>query len=412
MQYHYKAADSSGKKIRGEINADSRTSAIEQIRQMDLLPISLAETHTSLNQENVPFWQKDIQFRSPEKQKIKKKVLFQYFNQMAIMLKAGVSLTTAMEIVIESERNKSFQIILKLVNQDLYNGIALSDAMSKFEAFPKICVNMIGAGELNGHLEVSFDRAAKMLDKEIQINAKVGNTMIYPTFLLVLVCILMVIMNILIIPKFTSIFAEFDSKLPAITLAVMAMSDGFRTYWYLILLFILLIFGAYHIAISKSERFLMKKDKIKLKLPGIGKVLKKSYVARFCRLLASLVEAGVDLVFAFDIAAGVIKNTFLQQSVHEISKEIRIGNVISGSMAKHPIFDPLLISMFRVGEESGAMGEALSDMADLYEEQTEEAIKGFTAMMEPMMTVIIGLVVGIMVISIVIPMFQMYSIIE
>ncbi len=412
MLYSYEAINEKGKKETGQLNAENKKMALDSLKAQLLTPIAIIELGTDGKPKDVPFWEKDLFQKEIYDVKVKKKTVFAFLHQMAIMLRSGVSLSLCMEVMKDSEKDKKFKRIITEMHSDLYNGISVAESMQKFKAFPAIVTNIISSGELNGRLDTAFEQAAALLEKEIKLTSQIRGAMIYPCILLVLTIGLVIIMNVVVLPAFTGIFEQFDAELPAITKALMAVSAFMRSFWWLLLLIIVGIIAGYIFLNNKNHAFRLKKDELMLKIPLFGKMLAKSYVSRFCRILASLIDAGVDVVQSLEIARGVIKNAYIQHILGEVAREIKLGIPISESISKYPVFDSLFISMLRVGEESGSLADTLYKMADMYEEQTEDNIKVAMSFLEPAIIVIMAVVVGTVVISIITPMFKMYSIIK
>ncbi len=411
MQYQYIAVSVKNKKSRGLINAENKAEAIARLQDEGLTALNLM---SSAEKAAAPksIWDVEIGTSDIHKAKIPKKRLLAMMHQMGIMMKAGVSLSMAMGVLIDGEKDKKIKRILNEINDDLYTGTPISAAMAKFRAFPEITVNIIQSGEANGRLDTAFERCVVILEKEIALSGKVKGAMGYPIFLMVLTLFLMIVMNVVVLPNFASVFNQFGAKLPALTIAVMSFSNFLTNSWYLILLVIFVLVFTFIILKKKSQRFSTAMDRLLLKIPGIGQLLRQSYIARFCRIMSSLVEAGVDIVRALEISRDVIPNRFFKQQLTQVVADVKVGSSINASVAKFAIFDSLLVSMIQVGEESGLLFETLDKMASLYEEQTDEATKKFTAALEPAMTIIIAVVVGTVVISIVMPMFGMYSVVS
>lgn len=357
------------------------------------------------------FWEMEIGTSDIHKAKIPKKKLLAMMHQMGIMMKAGVSLSMAMGVLIDGEKNKKVKKILNEINDDLYTGTPISAAMMKFRAFPEITVNIVQSGEANGRLDTAFERCAVILEKEIALSAKIKGAMGYPIFLLFLTLLLLIIMNVAVLPNFAMVFSQFNAPLPTLTVIVMSFSKFITSEWYFILLTIVLLVTAFIVLKKKNDTFSTAMDRVALKLPGVGSLMRQSYIARFCRIMSSLVEAGVDIVRALEISRDVIPNRFFKNQLSQVVADVKVGSSINASAAKFPIFDSLLISMLQVGEESGMLFETLEKMASLYEEQTDEATKRLTSMLEPTMTIIIAVIVGTVVISIVLPMFGMYNVV-
>ena len=411
MRYQYTAVDCKNKRSRGFISAESKTDAIARLQNEGLTALTLTGGEGK-SDAPASFWNMEITGSDIHKVKIEKKKLLAIMNQMGIMMKAGVSLSMAMEVLISGEKDKKIRQILNEMNNDLYTGVPVSEAMSKFRAFPKIITNIIQSGEANGRLDTAFERCAKILDKEIQLSAKLKGATGYPIFLLCLTLLLMIVMNAFVLPNFADIFREFHTDLPALTVFVMSLSSFIIEKWYLILLFLFVILFSFIILKRKYSPFATAVDRLLLDIPAVGPLLRQSYAARLCRTMSSLVESGVDIVKALEISRDVIPNRFIKEQLTQIVSEVKFGSSINASMAKFPIFDALLVSMIKVGEESGMLFETLDKMAAMYEQQTDESTKRLTSALEPAMTIIIALIVGTAVISIVIPMFSMYNVIS
>ena len=410
MQYQYTAVNSKNRKSHGFINAENKASAISRLQDEGLTALELT-SGIEKDASKKSIFEMEIGASDIHKEKIPKKRLLVMMHQMGIMMKAGVSLSMAMNVLIDGEKNKKVKKILVAMNEDLYTGIPISTAMAKFRTFPEIIVNIVQSGEANGRLDTAFERSAIILEKEISLTSKLRGAMGYPIFLLILTVFLMIVMNAVVLPNFASVFNQFGAKLPTITIIVMSVSKFITTKWYLILLVVFVILFSFITLKKSNERFSTIMDRFVLKIPIIGSLLRQSYIARFCRIMSSLVESGVDIVKALGISRDVIPNRFFKQQLTQVISDVKIGSSINASVAQFPIFDSLLVSMFKVGEESGMLFETLDKMATLYEEQTEVATKRLTSAMEPAMTIIIALIVGTVVISIVMPMFSMYSVV-
>ena len=411
MKYQYTAVNLKNRKSHGFINAESKADAILHLQNEGLTAVELLE-NTENQCEQKSIWETDVFEKDIHRTKINKKKLLTVLNQMSIMMKAGVSLPIAMGVLIDGEKDKKVKQILTEMNKDLHTGMPLSESMDKFKVFSKITVNIINSGEANGRLEIAFERAAKILEKEIRLSTKIKGAMGYPVFLLILTMFLMAIMNSFVLPNFASIFSQFGAELPGITVFIMSISTFIVHKWYLILFFIFVIIFGYKIIKLKNRAFAEETDKLLLKIPAIGTLLKKSYTARFCRIMSSLIESGVEIVKSLEISRDVIPNKYYKNQLSKIITEVKMGASINSSMSKYEVFDSLLVSMIQVGEKSGMLNETLDKMASLYEIQTEEKAKHLTSILEPVMTIFIALIVGTVVISIIVPMFGMYSVIS
>lgn len=409
MQFNYVAEDAQKKRKKGSIEADSKPHAMQLLMKDGLFPVSIVDVLQDEREKNENIFTRDISFVSIYNKKISKKKLLTFANQMAIMVKAGVSLTTAMDVLTTEESDKSLKKILEHIRADLHLGVHLSDAMKKFKAFPEIVISMVEAGETDGRLDSAFERIARYMNKDLQLTSKVKSASIYPLFLMVLTVGIVVVISAFVLPRFAAIFENFDAELPGITRVMMGFSNFLTTKWYWILLVIGLLAGAWILLRNSSEVFRLAIGRLSLKLPVIGKLQKRVYAARFCEVLSSMSLAGIDITQGFLVTANTIKNAYIYKILMQNMDDIRLGSSISAAVSKNNAFDKLLLSMIHTGEESGMLPETLGKMAELYEEQTNESIKAINALLEPLMTVLIAGIVGVVVISMVLPMFGMYD---
>lgn len=356
-------------------------------------------------------WEKDLGSSDIHKAKVKKKLLLNMLNQMALMLHAGVSLTMAMDVMIGSQTDKTFKRILQEMRQDLLGGKTFTASMSKFRAFPELVVSMVRSGEENGRLDTAFEHCASILEKEMALSSKLRGATIYPCLLLILVIVLIVVMNIFVLPSFSEVFQQFGADLPALTKGVIAVSNFIIHGWFIIVGTVAGLIIAYKFA-RRSPNFRRQSDAAKLKFPLAGEMMRISLTARFCRVMASLIDAGVNVVQALRISRDIVTNRLIQTQLDQVIEDVKVGLPINVSLSRFSTFDPLFISMVKAGEESGMLGDSFSKLADLYEQQTDVYTKRLTSLMEPIITIIIAVIVGTVVISIVLPMFGMYSVIS
>jgi type II secretory pathway component PulF len=416
LNYKYRAIDSSKKKQSGIIAARDKASAISALKGRGLTPLAIKELKEEANKLNAPKPKKannlldiEIMEKDIHKIRLKSKTVLSILNQFAVLTKAGIPLTVCMQVLLSQEKDRRAKKILLEIQEDLLSGHTLSDSMSKFRTFNEVTVSVISAGEANGRLDEAFERASKILENEVAIMQKVKSAMGYPIFLLCLTFVVIIILNLVVLPTFVSMFGQFGQELPTLTRIVMSGSDLFLSYWYFFAFILVAGAVSYFYGRKNSRSFQEKTDHFLLRLPLIGGIFQKLYVSRFSRVMASLTGAGVEIIYALTVAARVIPNIYMRQFFNHVLEDVKVGMPISTSMRRYPIFDSLLISMISVGEESGNLPDVLDKMAELYETQTEAQTKLLTTLIEPVMTVIIALVVGIVVISVVMPMFGQYS---
>lgn len=408
LTFRYIAEDSKRSKKKGFIEADSKNSAITLLMQQGLIPISVVDTQREAGEKNESIFTRDISFVSLNKKKVSKKRLVAFANQMSIMIRAGVPLTTVMDVLTFEESDKTFRKILESIRNDLQLGVHLSAAMRKFRAFPDIFVNMVEAGEADGRLDIAFQRISTSLSRDLLLTSRIRSASVYPVFLLVLTLAIVVIISIFVLPNFVAIFENFDTQLPGITRFMMGFAFFITNKWYIPLGVAAALVILYQLLRRFSEKFGFVTGKFALNLPVIGRLKKRIYAARFCEVLSSITLAGIDIYEGFKITTNTIKNSYVKKKLMQIMDDIQIGATISNAMEKNNPFDRLLLSMVHTGEESGMLPETLGKMAELYEDQVSESIKLINSLLEPIMTVIIAVIVGVVIISMVLPMFGIY----
>lgn len=407
MKMEYVAVDAEGKKVKGVIDAESESNAIYYIRSQDLSPLVIRP----YKEKAAHFWEIEIMEPDVHKLKMKKKDMVRFSEKMAIMLKAGVSLSMAMDVLIASEKNRRYRKIYKTILMDLYGGLSLADSMRTFDAFPEMIVNMVASGEKNGKLDWSFTRIAEMYEKEMALNGKILSAFSYPAFLAVLLVALFVVMTVVVLPKFSTMYQNFDAELPAITQFLLDVSNFLRAYGIYILGALIVLGLLLFILLKSSKGFGRAFSRMALKLPAYGRLTVVGNTSSFSRVAAALLQSGVEVVESVKVAATVVKNKYIRSSVERALGEVEQGSTINLALSKLHIFDTLFISMLQIGEESSMLPETFQKMADMYEQDSNEASKKLTALLEPIMTLAIGLMIALMVVAIILPMFNMYTVI-
>lgn len=407
MKMEYVAVDSEGKKVKGVVDAENESNAIYYIRSQDMSPLVVRP----YKEKAKHFWEIEIMEPDVHKLKMKKKDIIRFSEKMAIMLKAGVSLSMAMDVLVDSEKNRRYRKIYRTIQMDLFAGASLAESMRTFDAFPEMIVNMVASGEKNGKLDWAFSRIAEMYEKEMALNGKIVSAFSYPAFLAVLLVVLFVVMTVVVLPKFSTMYENFDAELPGLTQALLNASNFLKAYG-LYLFGGLLVLGVLLFVLAKSiKSFGRSFSKLSLKLPAYGRLTVVSNTSSFSRVAAALLQSGVEVVESVKVAASVVKNKYIRHSVEQALGEVEQGSTINLALSKLHIFDPLFISMVQIGEESSMLPETFQKMADMYEQDSNEASRKLTALLEPIMTLTIGLMIALMVVAIILPMFNMYSVI-
>lgn len=412
MEFSYVAVNEKNRKYRNRMTANTKEEVKRKLEQRGLIAISIDEVKKG-SQEDIPIWQRDLGgSKDVHTLKISNKRLLTFMHQMALMIRSGISLSVAMAVMCDTEKDKNMLRILQEITANLYNGITLSQSLSSFKTFPTVYVNIIQTGEANGRLDEAFDKCVSLLKKEITLKNKIKGAMIYPIFLLILTIALIIVMSIVVLPAFKDLFESFGSELPIMTQITMGISDVLLHFGWLVVLIIVAIVVTLRILYKKNYTFCMWWSTFQLKIPIIGEVLRLNQLTRFANMMATLTSSGVNILFALELSRDVVGNKFMSDCLNQVIEDVRIGTPINISLSRYPkAFDPLFVSMIRVGEESGMLSDSLNKMADMYDEQATDATQRMTDAMTPAMTIIIAGIVGFVVISIVQAMFGMYSVI-
>ena len=405
MKFQYTAVDPQGKKVRGVIDAASEENAIYHIRKQDLSPVSVKPYKEKANS----FWEIEIMEPEVHQLKMKKKDLMQFADKMAIMLKAGVKMSMAMDVLIASEKNRRYKKIYRAILTDLYSGASLADSMRTFKAFPDVVTNMVASGEKNGNLDWAFSRIAETYEKEIALNGKISSAFTYPIFLVALMIVLFVVMSVVVLPRFSNMYDTFDAELPGITQFMMAMSTFLIKYGLILLAVILLIIGVFVLLLKSNKSFAAGMAQMKLRIPVYGRLVMVSNTSSFSRIASALLASGIEVVESVRVGTTVIKNAYIRHQTEGCLDQVALGATLHSALGSLGIYEPLFISMVQIGEEASMLPDTFQKMADLYEEESNEATRKFTSVLEPTLTLCIGLGIAVMVVSIILPMFNMYS---
>ena len=405
MKFQYTAVDPKGKKVRGVIDAASEENAIYHIRKQDLSPISVKHYKEKANS----FWEIEIMEPEVHQLKMKKKDLMQFADKMAIMLRAGVKMSMAMDVLIASEKNRRYKKIYRAILNDLYGGASLADSMRTFKAFPDVVTNMVASGEKNGNLDWAFSRIAETYEKEIALNGKISSAFTYPIFLIVLMIALFVVMSVVVLPRFANMYDTFDAELPGITKFMMNMSNFLINYGLILLAVIALIVGVFVMLLKTNKGFAANMAQLKLQIPVYGRLVMVSNTSSFSRITSALLASGIEVVESVRVGTTVVKNAYIRHQTEKSLEQVALGATLHSALGSRGIFEPLFISMVQIGEEASMLPDTFQKMADLYEEESNEATRKFTSVLEPTLTLCIGLGIAVMVVSIILPMFNMYS---
>jgi type IV pilus assembly protein PilC len=335
-----------------------------------------------------------------------------FTRQFATMINAGLPLVQALDILSQQTENKSLATITKSVVYDVESGHTLADALRKHpKAFSDLFVNMVAAGEAGGILDTILLRLAQFLEKNDAIVRKVKGAMIYPAVIFSVAAIAVSVLLIFVIPTFQSMFASVNLELPLPTKIVIGMSDFLTSYWWALIAAIVLGIFALR-SYYKTKAGKLNIDRLLLRLPVLGDLLRKSAVSRFTRTLGTLISSGVSILDGLEITARTAGNMVIHNAVMESRASIAGGETISAPLQKSKVFPPMVISMIAVGEQTGGLDEMLSKIADFYDDEVDAAVSALLSLMEPIMIVVLGVIVGGMVVAMYLPIFDMVNAVQ
>jgi type IV pilus assembly protein PilC len=328
------------------------------------------------------------------------------------MINAGLPLVQALDILSKQSENKALQEVTRQVVYDVESGNTVADALAKHpKAFTELYTNMVAAGEAGGILDTILMRLATFLEKNDALVGKVKSAMVYPMVIMSVAAIAIVVLLIFVIPTFESMFASVNLALPLPTRVVIGLSNFLQSYWWMCGLAgwgVVLLLKNYY----KTPGGKLNIDKLMLKLPILGDVLRKSSVSRFTRTLGTLISSGVSILDGLEITAKTAGNRVIHDAIMESRASIAGGDTISAPLAKSEVFPPMVISMIAVGEQTGGLDEMLTKIADFYDTEVDTAVSGLLSLMEPVMIVVLGVVVGGMVVAMYLPIFDMINAVQ
>jgi len=398
-KFIYRAKAPSGQVIAGIIEATDTKLATEKLRQQKLSVVELTEKPQTFVDRL-----KDL---NPFKAGVSAHDLVVFSRQLSTMVSAGVPIVQSLNILQAQQENRVFSDVLLSVRADIEGGLGISDAMKKHpQVFPDLYVAMIKAGELGGILDSILDRLSGLLEKQEHLRGKVKSAMMYPIVMGSICFLITLLLLIFVVPTFGEIFASFGAELPFLTQSLLDLSHFLVKRFYLLPWpFVIAFYGFRKYYRTAAGRY--KVDGILLKLPVFGIILKKVAVAKFTRTMGTLIKAGVPILQALDTVAATAGNVVVEQAVLKVKDSIREGGRIADPLAKSGIFPSMVVQMISVGEETGALDAMLAKIADFYDTEVDQAVEGLTSMLEPMVMVVMGSVLGTIIVALFLPMLSL-----
>ncbi len=400
--FTYDAINAQGMQLTGTISAADLGSAREQLQSRGLLPQSLIE-RAAAGEAGLA-----AAFKS-----VKPKSLQVFARQLATMIEAGVNVVTALVTLEDQTEDKYLREVVSEVRADVEGGVILSKALARHpKVFSRLFVAMVAAGESSGTLDTVLDRVATQIEKDTKLKRRVKGALVYPTVVLSFASVVLVFMLLFVVPVFQDVFNQLNGSLPKPTQIVISLSHALRNFWFVIFPAIGLVIWSFRRAI-RSEQGRPRWDQFKLRIPmKIGDVVQKVALARLSRTLATLVAAGVDIITALEIAGATAGNWVIEQALAGTAERVHEGVPISTPLQENTIFPPMVGQMVRIGEETGELDKMLSKIADFYEDEVDASIQSLTSIIEPILMIGVGLMVGTIVISMYLPMFKLLTLVK
>jgi type IV pilus assembly protein PilC len=398
-KFKYRGRDSYGKVIEGRLEATSVEELEATLKKRGLIPLKIEKTEES--------GLEGLLFRFFGKRGVDIKSLLFFTRQFTTMLKAGLPLTRILDILSFQSPTKKLREVSKEIKKNVESGIPLSTSMLNYPTiFSNLYVSMVRAGEVGGTLDRSLERITEFLENDYRLRQKIKSAMSYPIFVLVFAFSLGFFMLTIFVPRFAGFFADLNVPLPALTQFTLNLSKLLTRYWWLILIIVIVIYVFYNLyksTPSGKERL----DKSKLKMPVLGKVNHLTIMARFSGTLSSLLAAGVPLLQALDTVASTVDNVIIEKEIMRIEDRVRRGETLSKPMEDSGLFTPMVIQMTAVGEETGELEDMLHKVSSFYEEEVDRSVGQLTSLIEPLLIIFVGGIIGFIVISLYLPLFYM-----
>ncbi len=388
--YFWEGKDRSGKLVKGEMRASGMNVVNATLRRQGVNPTKVKKQRLSGGR------------------KITEKDIALFTRQLATMMKSGVPLLQAFDIVGKGHANPRVAKLLLDIKTEVETGSSLAAAFRKFPLyFDALFCNLVQAGEQAGILETLLDRLATYKEKILAIKSKIKSAMFYPVSIIVVAFVITAVIMIFVIPAFKQVFTNFGADLPAPTLFVMSISDFFVEYWYLIFGVVIGGVWGFFALWRRSEAVQIFMDRLLLKLPIFGDIIRKSVIARWTRTLSTMFAAGVPLVEALDSVGGASGNYVYASATKRVQQEVSTGTSLTVAMQNTNVFPSMVIQMTQIGEESGALDNMLSKVADFFEAEVDDAVEAMSSLMEPMIMVVLGSLIGGMVVAMYLPIFKL-----
>jgi type IV pilus assembly protein PilC len=400
-RFAWEGKNRGGVKVSGDIEAPNEAFVLAQLRRDQIAPISIKKKGAAFA-FNIPF---------KGEKKVSQKDLAVFTRQFATMIDAGLPLVQCLDILQSQQENPTFKKTLVRVKEDVESGSTFADALGKHpKVFDPLFINLVAAGEVGGILDTILSRLAEHIEKAMKLAKKIKGAMVYPSTIIAVALIVTVVLLLYVIPIFAKMFQDFGASLPAPTAMVLRISALTQKYFLVFVAFIFLLGAAFRWYIRRDSGR-RNFDRLLLRLPVIGSLLQRIAVARFSRTLGTMVSSGVPILESMDIVAKTAGNKIIEEAIISARGSISEGKTIAEPLAESKVFPPMVTQMVAVGEATGALDVMLNKIADFYDDEVDSAVEALTSLLEPMLMIFLGVVIGGLVIAMYLPVFKLAGVV-
>jgi general secretion pathway protein F len=405
--FEYIALDEKGNEHKGFIDAPGIAAARQKLREENVYPVEINQAagkkETALSGAlKINLWER-----------VSAGEVSVFTRQLSTLLGSGMPLVPSLSILMQQAQNPLLKKSLAQIREQVNEGKSLTEGMSEFpQIFPPFYLNMVRAGEASGTINLVLERLADFSENQQALMSKIKSAMYYPIVMLFMGTAVIFLLMTFVVPKITGIFADMHQTLPLVTTILVMVSNFLKSFWWLILILLAVSIAALKYMKDGTETGRRMWDNAKLKIPLFGQINRKIAIARFCRTLATLLQSGVPLLSAMEIVRNIVNNIIIGEAIRQAAKDIEEGKGLSGPLSQSGMFPPLVTEMIAVGEQSGTLEKMLNRIATAYENESQSNIMIMTSLLEPIMILVMGLVVGFIVVSILLPIFEMNQLVR
>ena len=405
--FEYVALDVQGRQLKGFVDAPGIAAARQKLREENVYPVEINQAETK----------KETALSGALKINILERVstgeVSAFTRQLSTLLGAGMPLVPSLTILMKQAKNLLLKKSLAQIREQVNEGKSLTDSMSAFpRIFPPFYLNMVRAGEASGTINLVLERLADFSENQQALMNKIRSALAYPIIMFCMGTAVIFLLMTFVVPKITGIFADMNQTLPMVTIILIAVSNFLKSFWWIILILIFAGVAAVKYMTAGTEAGRRLWNGAKLKIPVFGQINRKIAIARFCRTLATLLQSGVPLLAAMEIVRNIVNNVIIGDAIHQAAKDLEEGQGLSGPLTQSGMFPPLVTEMIAVGEQSGTLEKMLNRIAVAYENESQSDIMIITSILEPVMILVMGLAVGFIVVSILLPIFEMNQLVK